>query len=113
VVAFAQLVWSAAIPGSLLGNRLVEARGGSAAAMAPQQNPGDARLLAQKLGARLDVEGVGFEVHRRLVVVRPGIDAQHHESAPRQLARRRTGKNVRGAVNDEDRDMRGRTRIGL
>src|ERR1700730_17539896 len=67
-VALDELAGAAAVARSLFGNRLVEARRRTAAAVAPQHDLRDARLLSQEFDARLNVERVRLEVDRRLVV---------------------------------------------
>src|SRR5206468_2017201 len=72
-VALDELAGAAAIRRAPFGDRLVEARGRTAAAVAPEHESRDPRLFSQEFDARLDVQGVGLEADGRLVVVGPRV----------------------------------------
>jgi hypothetical protein len=106
VRAFDQLVRSLAVRRSGLGDRLVEARRRPAAAVAEQQHFRDARLPAQELDPRLDVEGVVLEADRRLVVVGSRVHRQHHEAARGELGGGEMREEVARAMDQQHRNVR-------
>jgi hypothetical protein len=82
-----QLPRRVAVAGSLLGDGLIEAQRGRAAAVSEEHDLAHAALALQELDAGLDVEGDVLPQHRRLVVVEARVHGEDEEAAARQLAR--------------------------
>src|SRR5579871_3145845 len=112
VATLGELVRSLAVDRAVLGNRLIERHQRAAAAVGKQHNLGDTHLSAQKIDARLDVERQLLEIDQRLVVLVARVHAQQQETATRQLSAGAMVEEVRGAMHDENADVRRRPGVG-
>jgi hypothetical protein len=102
-----------AVGRAVLGDRLVEAHRRPAARMAEQHDLGDARLPPQEFHPGLHVERDLVPAHLHFVVGVARVHAQHHEAAFGKLGAARVRQIIRGAVDDDQPDMRRRSAVGL
>ncbi len=102
-----------AVGRAVLGHRLIEAHGRAAAAVAEQHDLSDAGLAAQEFDAGLHVERDLVPAHLHLVVGEARVHAQHQEAAARELGAAGVREIVRGAMDDDDADMRRRPAVRL
>jgi hypothetical protein len=115
VAALDELVRLLAEGHALLGDRLVERHGGTAAAMPEQHDLRDTRhLRAQVVHAGFHVERVVLPWGaRRLVVVAARVHPEHDEAARGQLHGADVVQVVRVAVHDDHTDVRAREERGI
>ena len=99
VSTWTELVQSLAIRWAVLGDRLVIRRGGTAAAMANQDNRSDARLASKESHSGPHIKSNELPIHRRFVVFESRVHAENAEAPPGQFLGRGMSEIVAGAMD--------------